>query len=141
MATPLSDVLQVTLLSVASLGVTVAVSVADSPSVSLKLVSLNEIPATAIVLFSTVTSQLALCSPAVAVILVVPGATAVTTPSLTVATPLSDVFQVMLEPETETGPEAVSAIAVRVKLSFSETVIADSLSEMLTILEVVTISA
>ena len=79
-ATASSLLLQVTVLSVASSGLTVAVSVAFSPSTKDSVLLSSDTDETAIVCFNTVTSQVADWSPAVAVIVAVPGVSAVTFP-------------------------------------------------------------
>ena len=78
--------LHVTVLSVALLGLTVAVSVAFAPVVRERLVLFKLIPVTATVALETVTVQVADLFPAFAVIVAVPAPTAVTLPPLTVAT-------------------------------------------------------
>ena len=77
--------LHVTVLSVALLGLTVAVSVAFPPVVREMLVLFKVMPVTSTVALETVTVQVADLSPAFAVIVAVPAATAVTLPPLTVA--------------------------------------------------------
>ena len=81
------ELLHVTVLSVASAGATVAVRVRLSPSTRVAEVWLRLIPETGITFFSTVRVQVALSSPALAVMTAVPGAIALTTPlASTVAT-------------------------------------------------------
>ena len=93
-ATEASEVVQVTEGSVASSGRTAAFKSALSPSTSVKVCLSSSTEETGINLFSTVTAQVAVFSPACAVIVTVPGATAVTFPSATVATDSSEVVQV-----------------------------------------------
>ena len=91
-ATSSFELVHVTVLFVALLGNTVAVNFFVSPTVSVASVSLNVISVTATSssfgssTFSTVTLQVAVLFPAVAVIIASPSATAVTTPFATVAT-------------------------------------------------------
>ena len=84
-ALDVSLLVQVTVLSVAFSGRTVAVSVSDAPIISTSSVLLRETDITGTML--TVTTQMAAASPALAVMVVMPAATAVTLPSAsTVAT-------------------------------------------------------
>ena len=88
------ELLQVTVLSVASAGVTVAVRVRLSPSTSVAEVWLRLMPPTGITFFSTVRVQVALLSPALAVMTAVPGAMAFTRPlASTVATAVLELLQ------------------------------------------------
>ena len=93
-ATAAFEELQVTVLSVASSGFTVAVSVYSPPSVSSNFVLSKVMEVTATVAFLTVTAQIAVFSPAFAVMVAVPAFTAVTLPSFTVATAAFEELQV-----------------------------------------------
>ena len=107
-----SDVDHVTVLSVALLGSTVAFKVVISPSSSSTLVLSREIPLTSTGL--TVTSQVAVLSPALAVILTLPTLIALTTPLLsTVAMLASDVDHVTVLSAALSG----ETVAFKVKLS------------------------
>ena len=88
-ATVASDVVQVMVLSVASLGLTVAERVTVSPTFREAEVLLRVTLVTGVGI--TVIEQVAVFSPALAVIVVVPIFFAVTTPLETVATVASDV--------------------------------------------------
>ena len=110
-ATSLSEEVQTMVLSVVSSGITVAVSLAASPSyrVSTVLSSVTSLAGTG---GSTVTAHSAFTLPQVAVMVAVPSLLAVTTPSLTVAT-------ASLE-EVHTTASVVSAgVAVAVRAAFS----------------------
>ena len=72
--------------AVAFEGVMVAVSVAVSPKLRFRVVGLRVMPVTATSLDVTVTRQVADLPPALAMIVAVPSATALTVPLLTVAT-------------------------------------------------------
>ena len=85
---------QVTVLSVAFSGRTVAVTVNESPTPIVILSLSTVIPVGSIVAALTVTEQVADFPPAAAVMVAEPAATAVTFPSLTVATFASEVDQV-----------------------------------------------
>ena len=90
----MSLLLQATVLSVALSGLTVAVSVALSPSARLSVVLSNLTEVTATTSEATVTEQVAVLSPAFAVTVAVPAFTAVTLPpASTVATEASEVLQ------------------------------------------------
>jgi len=79
------------------LGLTVAVRVVESPASSVTEELLREMDVVAISLEDTVTVQVSLTDPDVAVMVAVPAATAVTTPELeTVATEVLEDFQVTL---------------------------------------------
>ena len=96
MATALSEDFQETVLSVASSGVTVALRVAEPPSVRDSSVLSRLTPVTATVAAVTVTLQVAVLLPSLVVTVMVaePALTAVTLPfSSTVATALSEDFQ------------------------------------------------
>ena len=84
---------QVTVLPVASSGFTLAVSVTVSPGSSSTSAISRTTEVTATTFLLTVTEQVADLPPAVAVIVAVPSATAVTVPLLTVATDWLDVDQ------------------------------------------------
>ena len=87
--------LQVTVLFVALSGFTVAASVTDSPSVSSSEDLSSVTDSTAMTFFLTVTEQVAVLSPALAVMVAVPSATAVTLPfASTVATAVLSELQV-----------------------------------------------
>ena len=114
--------LQVTVLSVASAGVTVATRVRVSPSTKAALVRFRLIPSTGITFFSTVTSQVAVFSPALAVMVAVPTATAVTLPvASTVATAALAELQVTVLSVASAG--VTVATRVRVSPSTSEAVV------------------
>ena len=78
----------------ASDGLTVAVSVDDSPSTRLNEDLLNATEVTGITFFSTVTTQVAFLPLQLAVIVVVPADRAVTLPLVTVATCALELAQV-----------------------------------------------
>ena len=119
-ATAESELLQVTVLSVASSGVTVATSVSESPSVKVKVVLLREIPVTATTFLLTATLQVADCSPALAVIEAEPSLTAVTLPlSSTVATFESDVDQVTVLSVASSGFTVAVRVSDPPSVSFS----------------------
>ena len=110
-ATVASEVVQVTVLSVASAGVTVAVRVTVSPSVRAAVVWLRAIPDTATTFLATVTTQVAVLSPALAVMVAVPTATAVTLPEAsTVATAVFEELHVTVLSAASSGV----TVAVRV---------------------------
>ena len=77
---------QVTVLSVALSGLTVAVRVSSEPAVTVKVVLSKVMDVTSTKFFSTVTLHVTVLSPAFAVMVAVPSLTAVTLPSFTVAT-------------------------------------------------------
>ena len=112
-ATAASEVVQVTVLSVASSGLTVAVRVVSSPSVRVNVVlsSVTEVTGTTFAL--TVTAHAADFSPAVAVMVTFPGLRAFTLPPVTVATAASDVLQVTVLSVASSG----LTVAVRVTSS------------------------
>ena len=110
-ATVASDVVQVTVLSVASLGLTVALRVTVSPTFREADVLLRVTLVTGVGM--TVIVQLAVFSPALAVIVAVPIFLAVTTPLETVTTVASDVVQVTVLSVASSGP----TVAVRVTVS------------------------
>ena len=85
---------QVTVLSVALSGATVAVSFSLWPLVRGKVVLFKVTEVTATMLFFTVTTQVADLPPTLAVMVAVPSTTAVTTPLATVATAALEVAQV-----------------------------------------------
>ena len=91
-ATEASEVLQVTVLSVASAGLTVAVKVTVSPAFNEAEFLSKETDETGVA--STVMAQVAVLSPALAVMVAEPTLIAMTTPLFTVATDASDVLQV-----------------------------------------------
>ena len=121
-----SDVVHVTVLSMASSGLTVAVKVSDSPSTSSRLVLFNSTDVTAIMPLLTVTEQVADFPPAVAVMVVFPSATAVTRPLLeTVATDCFDephmtVLSVAFEGDIDTCSWVFSPIIISAVDRFSE---------------------
>ncbi len=105
-ATSVFEDVQVTLLSVASSGFTVVVRRRTSPASISKDVRLRVMDSTGTV---TVTSQVALTDPAVAVIVAVPAATAVTVPSeSTVATSVFEDVQVTRSVVSDGSTVAVS---------------------------------
>ena len=106
-----SEVLQITVLSVTSSGLTVAVRVAVSPTFNDALVLSRVILVTGV--GTTVIEQVALLSPALAVIVAEPNLIAVTTPSLTVATEESEESQVIVLSVASSG----LTVAVRVRVS------------------------
>ena len=110
-ATEASEVVQVTVLSVASSGLTVAVRVTVSPAFREALVLSRVTEVTGVA--TTVTAQVAALSPALAVMVAEPTFLAVTTPSLTVATEASDVLQVTVLSVASSG----LTVAVRVTVS------------------------
>ena len=93
-ATSVFSEVQVTVLSVASSGLTVAVREISSPSVISREVLSRVTDVTAMNFACTFTAQVAVLFPALAVMVAVPSFTAVTTPSLTVATAELDELQV-----------------------------------------------
>ena len=117
-ATEVSEDDQITDLSVASSGVIVAVSIAFSPSVRVRSDWLIEMPVTSIIFGFTVTEQEAERPlEEVAVIVLVPALTAVTTPdSETEATELSEDDQI-----TDLSV-ASSGVIIAVSLAFSPSV-------------------
>ena len=106
-----SDVVQVTVLSVASSGPTVAVRVTVSPTFRDAVVWSRGIEETSVA--TTVIEQVAVFSPAFAVMVAVPNFLAVTTPLETVATVASEVVQVTVLSVASSGP----TVAVRVTVS------------------------
>ena len=90
MATDAFDVDQVTVLSVALSGLTVAVRMVSSPSVSVRVVLSSWMEVTGTTFALTVTVHWAVLPPACAVMMVVPGLRAFTLPSVTVATDEAD---------------------------------------------------
>ncbi len=111
-ATELLDVLQVTVASVTFDGSTVAVKAAVPPAESDKVVALNVILVTLTDVVVTVTMQVAVFPPAVAVIVALPAATPVTVPLLTVATELLDVLQVTVASVASVGNTVAVKFAV-----------------------------
>ena len=119
-ATELLLVLQYTVLLVASEGLMVAVRVEVSPVVRLSEVLSRVTPVTAITGSVTVTVQFAsLPFTDAAVMVAVPGATAVTLPPLTVATELLLVLQVTVLLEASDGSTVAVRVAVLPVVSFS----------------------
>ena len=113
-ATAVLELLQVTVLSVASAGVTVAVRVRLSPSTSVAEVWLRLMPLTGITFFSTVRAQVALLSPALAAMTAVPGAMALTRPlASTVAMAVLELLHVTVLSVASAGV----TVAERVRLS------------------------
>ena len=101
----------------ASSGFTVAVSVTVSPAFTEAEVLFSVTDVTGVA--TTVISQVALLSPAFAVIVAVPTFLAVTTPLLTVATVASDVLQVTVLSVASSG--FTVAVSVTVSPAFNET--------------------
>ena len=95
-ATSGAELLQLTLLSVASSGSTVAVREKDSSTLMLAVVTSSLTPLTGMPLAVTVTAQVPCLPSAFAVMVAVPGLTAFTVPSVTVATWVSELVQVTL---------------------------------------------
>ena len=112
-ATAASEVVQVTVLSVASSGLTVAVRVVSSPSVRVKVVLSSVTEVTGMTLAWTDTAHWADFSPAAAVMVTFPGLRAFTLPPVTVATDASDVLQVTVLSVASSG----LTVAVRVTSS------------------------
>ena len=110
-ATEASEVLQVTPGSVASAGRTVADKVASSPSTNVRAGWFKAMELTGINRFSTVTVQVASFSPAFAVMVALPGATAFTLPPETVATEASEVLQVTLGSVASAGRTVADKVA------------------------------
>ena len=110
-ATEASEVVQVTVLSVASSGLTVAVRVTVSPAFREALVLSRVTEVTWVA--TTVTAQVAVLSPALAVMVAEPTFFAMTMPSLTVATEASEVLQVTVLSVASSG----LTVAVRVTVS------------------------
>ena len=125
-ATAVSEVVHVTVLSVASSGLTVAMRVALSPSTISKEVLSRVTDVTAMMFLATVTLQVASLSPAFAVIVAVPSFTAVTSPFTTVAMASSEDVQVTVLSVALSGV----TVAVRVALAPS-TRFRDSLSNLM----------
>ena len=128
-ATEASDVLQVTVLSVASSGLTVAERVTVSPAFREALVLSRVTLVTGVA--TTVTAQVAALSPALAVMVAEPTFLAVTTPLLTVATEASEVVQVTVLSVASSG----LTVAERVTLSpaFKERLSASSVTSSISI--------
>ena len=124
-ATEASEVLQVTVLSVASSGFTVAVRVTVSPTFKEALVLSRVIEATGVA--STVIAQVASLSPALAVMVAVPSLMAVTTPSSTVAMDTSEVLQVTVLSVASSG--FTVALRVTVSPTFKEALVLSKLIE------------
>ena len=114
-ATVSSDDVHVTVLS-APAGFTVAVNVTLSPAVTDAVVWSNVTLSTGTTAAATVISQVALWSPAVAVMVTVPSFNVVTTPSATVATVSSDDVHVTVL------SVAVSGVTVAVNVTLSPAV-------------------
>ena len=109
-ATVASEVVQVTVLSVASLGLTVALRVTVSPTFSEALLLSSVIDETSV--GTTIIEQVAVLSPAFAVIVAVPIFLAVTTPLETVATVASEVVQVTVLSVASSGPTVAERVTV-----------------------------
>ena len=92
-ATRVSEELQLTLGSVASSGSTVAFKSASSPSIRVKETWLKAMESTGMNFFSTTISQRADFSPAWAATVALPGFSACTLPSATLATKVSEQLQ------------------------------------------------
>ena len=116
-ATDVFEELHVTVLSVASSGFTVAVSVASSPSVNSSVVLSSVTEVTATNGFSTVTEQVADFPPAWAVMVALPAWTALRRPPLTVTTPSSDDFQVTVLSVALPGLTVAVSVCVSPSLS------------------------
>ena len=118
-ATEASEVLHVTVGSVASAGRTVADKTASSPSIRVNVVLSSSTELTGINLFSTITSQVAVCSPACAVTVALPGFSACTFPSATLATKVSEELQLTLGSVASSGStvafKSASSPSIRVK--------------------------
>ena len=114
-ATVASEVVQVTVLSVASLGLTVAVSVTVSPAFKEAEVLFKVMLVTGVA--TTVIVQVAVLSPALAVMVAVPTFFAVTTPLFTVATVASEVIQVTVLSVASLG--LIVAVSVTVSPAFN----------------------
>ena len=113
-ATVSSEEVHVTVLSVALSGVTVALRVVVSPTVSAAVVLSRVTFSTATTLAFTVTVQVAVCSPTVTVMVAVPSPTNVTVPAFTVATFSAEDFHV-----TASVHAFVVSSAVMVGVSFA----------------------
>ena len=120
-----SEVVKVTVLSVASLGLTVAERVTVSPTFREAEVLLRVTLVTGV--GTTVIEQVAVLSPALAVIVAVPNFLAVTTPLETVATVASDVVQVTVLSVASSGP--IVAVRVTVSPTFSDALLLSSVIE------------
>ena len=106
--------LQVTVLSVAFSGVTVAARVAELPSCKVSEVLSREMAVTGTVASSTVTVQLADLLPAMAVTVADPDATAVTLPfSSTVTTAVLPVLQVTFLSVAFSGKTVATSVSVQ----------------------------
>ena len=131
-ATDVFDELQLTVLSVALSGFTVAFRLADSPSVRLKLVLSNDMLSTATVdedASLTVTAQVADFSPALAVIVAVPAFTAVTLPfESTVATDVFDELQLTVLSVALSGFTVAVSVVLSPSVSESSVLSSDTLS-------------
>ena len=114
-ATVASVVLQVMVLSVASLGLTVAVSVTVSPAFKEADVLFKVTLVTGVA--TTVIVQVAVLSPALAVMVAVPTFFAVTTPLFTVATVASEVIQMTVLSVASLG--LTVAVSVTVSPAFN----------------------
>ena len=125
-ATVWSDVVQVTVLSVASDGFTVAVRVTVSPALSeaAVLFSVTEVTSVA----TTVIWHVAVLSPAFAVMVAVPTFFAVTTPFETVATVWSDVVHVTVLSVASSG--FTVAVKVTVSPALSDAVVLFKVTEV-----------
>ena len=119
-ATAVSDELHVTVLSVASSGFTVAVSVASSPSVNSSVVLSSVTEVTAMKGFSTVTEQVADLLPALAVMVALPAWTALRRPPVTVTTPSLEEFQVTVLSVALPGLTVAVSVCVSPSLSVRE---------------------
>ena len=120
--------LQLTVLLVALSGETVALSVATSPSVRLRLVLSSVTPVTAITFADTVTEQVAVLSPAFAVIVALPAFTAVTLPpASTVATAVLLLLQLTVLLAALSG--FTVAVSVALSPSVSESVALSSFTD------------
>ena len=102
----------VTVLSEASSGMTVAVSVAVSPLVNASSVLSSVIVETCTKTLETFTLQVASLSPAFAVTVAVPSPVAVITPSLTVTTPSLLEVQVTVLSDASSGSTVATSSAV-----------------------------
>ena len=133
-ATEASEELQVTVLSVALSGLTVAVKVTVSPAFNEALVLFSVTLVTGVA--STVIKQVAVLSPALAVMVALPTFFAVTTPLLTVATEASDVVQVTVLSMASSG--LTVGVKVTVSPTFSDALVLFRLTEVTGVSKTVT---
>ena len=138
-ATSGSDEVQVTVLSVALSGFTVATRVAEPPSVSSSSVLSSSTDSTAMTFFSTVTLQVAVLSPALAVIVAVPSLTAVIFPPSTVATAGSDDDQLTVLSVASSGLTVAVIVSDSPSVSVSSDL--DSVTELTSTVFATTVTA